>query len=228
MRQYLFFLIPDEQLYDACQAAASLGYYPQSGESRISSLSDFSSSCVRFNIDHLSMYTFGQDRFQWLVLLPLSWPELHLNDLELQEAQYSWLPGHAWYIWTVPLAEACTAWVRIICAETRTSSLRERLITDLINLLSYNLYSSSREEGYWQILDNDVPLSESELLEVESAVATINSWEMRDGEEWIKENLIKIVSCTMVANQLPWKEVSESEIPTTRPVLPSYHPYMYF
>ncbi|UKZ66484.1 uncharacterized protein TrAtP1_007657 [Trichoderma atroviride] len=208
MSQSLFFLVPDEQLYDACQVAASLGYYPESPESLKKAYpSEFSGLGVRYNIDPKTKKT--HDRFDRLVFLPLSWPGLDLHDLELKAIQYSWLRDDPWNIWTVPLAAACTAWVRLICAEKRTSSLRERLSSDFVNLIAYNFYDTSYEGDYEELLGDDVPLSESELLEIENAVITINSWEMRDGEEWIRENLLKIVSCTMIETQLPWKDGSK-------------------
>lgn len=212
MHQSLFFLVPDEQLYDACQVAASLEYYPDIPEPlRIAYPSDFSGLCVMYNIEPKRRNTYGHDRFERLVLLPLSCPGLHLNDLELQEMRYSRLPGHTWNIWRVPLAAACTAWVRIICAETRTSSFRERLFTDLINLIAYNFYHASCGGGYEYmfLFWNKVPWSKVQPYEIENAVTTIKTWEMRDGEEWIRENLIKIASCTMVGNQLPWKDDSK-------------------
>jgi hypothetical protein len=52
-------------------------------------------------------------------------------------------------------------------------------------------------------------LSESELLEIENAVAKMKTWEMRDGEEWIRESLIKLVSGTMTEDQLPWIDHSQ-------------------
>lgn len=207
MHQNLFFLVPDEQIYDACQVAASLEYYPDiPAPLRIAYPSEFSGSCVLYNIEPKRSNNYGHDRFDRLVLLPLSCPGLHLNDLELKELRYPRLPGHTWNIWAVPLAAACTALVRIICAETRPSRFRRRLFKDLVNLIAYNFYGTSCGGTYKEMFWNDLPWSKSQLEEIENAVTTIKSWEMRDGEEWIRENLIKIVSCTMIGNQLPWKD----------------------
>ena len=207
--QDIFFLIPDQQLPRACQIAASLGYYPESTESlRFAYSSEFSGLAVRYNIDDATKKSLGHDRFRRLVFLPLSWSALSFHDLEPAEMKYSGMPDHTYSIWTVPLAPACTAIVRLICAETRRSPLRERLEVDLANLLLYNFYDTSYEGDYEEIIGNEVPLSESELLEIENAVARIKSWEMRDGEEWIRENLIKLVSGTIDEGQLPWKDHS--------------------
>ncbi|KAL7786375.1 hypothetical protein V8C37DRAFT_392132 [Trichoderma ceciliae] len=210
MHQSLFFLVRDQQLLRASQIAASLGYYPESTESlSVAYPSEFPGLGVRYNIDDATKKSLGHDCFRRLVLLPMSWSGLNFHDLEPIEIQYSGMPGHTYSIWTVPLAAACTAMVRLICAETRTSSLRQRLKADLANLLAYNFCDTSYEGDYEEIIGNEVPLSESELLEIENAVAKIKSWEMRDGEEWIRENLIKLVSCTMTEDQLPWKDHSQ-------------------
>jgi hypothetical protein len=209
MSQSLFFLVPDEQLYDACQIVASLGYYPESAESlKVVYPSEFSGLGVRYNIDSRPKDR-GHDRYQRLVFLPLSWPGLSLHDLERIESRYPWMPGHTYNHWTVPLAVACTTWVRLICAETRRSSLRQQFSANLVNLIAYNFCDTSYEGDYEEILTDDVPLSESELLEIEKAVAEIKTWKMRDGEEWIRESLIKIVSCEMIETQLPWKDDTE-------------------
>ncbi|KAL7917203.1 hypothetical protein ACQKWADRAFT_307351 [Trichoderma austrokoningii] len=206
----LFFLVPDQHLHNACQIAASLGYYPESTDSlRVAYASEFPGLGVRYNIDDATEKSLGHDCFRRLVLLPLSWSGLNFHDLERIEIQYSGMPDHTYNIWTVPLAAACTAMVRLICAETRASSLRQQLQADLVNLLAYNFCDTSYEGDYEEILGNEVPLSESELLEIENAVAKIKFWEMRDGEEWIREDLIKLVSGTMTEDQLPWKDHSK-------------------
>lgn len=208
--QSLFYLVPDQHLHHACQIAASLGYFPETTESlRVAYASEFPGLGVRYNIDDETKKSFGHDLFRRLVLLPLSWSGLNLHDLEPIEIRYSGMPDHTFNIWTVPLAAACTAMVRLACAETRASSLRLHLQADLINLLAYNFCDTSYEGDYEEILGNDVPLSESELLEIENAVAKIKSWEIRDGEEWIRENLIKLVSASMTVDQLPWKDDSK-------------------
>ncbi|KAL6871875.1 hypothetical protein J3F83DRAFT_772574 [Trichoderma novae-zelandiae] len=201
----LFYLVPDQQLVDACQVTASLGYYPETTESlRFAYPSEFSGLGVRYNIDDAAAKSLGHICPRRLVFLPLSWTGLDLHDLEPTEIRYSGMPDHTYNIWTVPIAAACSAMVRVICAETRTSPLRRQLEAHLVNLLVYHLFDNSYEGDYEEIIGNEVPLSESELLEIENAVAKIKSWEMRDGEEWIRENLIKIVSGTQ--GQLPWKD----------------------
>ncbi|KAL7818455.1 hypothetical protein V8C26DRAFT_43074 [Trichoderma gracile] len=203
----LFYLVPDQQLPDACQVAASLGYYPETTESlRLGYPSEYSGLGVRYNIDDETKKTLGHETFRRLVFLPLSWSGLDFHELELIEIRYSSMPGHTFKIWTVPLAAACTALVRLICAEPRSSSLRDGLQAHLANLLAYNFFDTSYEGDYEEVIGNEVPLSESELVEIDNAVAKIKSWEMRDGEEWIRENLIKLVSCAMTGDQLPWKD----------------------
>ncbi|UKZ75825.1 hypothetical protein TrVFT333_003519 [Trichoderma virens FT-333] len=206
----LFFLVPDQQLHHAGQIAASLGYYPESTESlRVAYGCEIPGLGMRYNIDDATKKSLGHDCFRRLVLLPLSWSGLNFHELKPAELQYSGKSDHTYNIWTVPLAAACTAIVRLICDEARTSSLRRRLKADLANLLGYNFYDTSYEGDYEEIIGNEVPLSESELLEIENAVTEIKSWEMRDGEEWIRENLLKLVSGTMTEDQLPWKDHSK-------------------
>ncbi|KAL7942467.1 hypothetical protein V8C42DRAFT_332516 [Trichoderma barbatum] len=146
MHQSLFFLVPDQHLHHACQIAASLGYYPESIESlSVAYPSEFPGLGVRCNIDDETK-SLGHDCFWRLALLPLSWSGLNFHDLEPAEMQYSGMPDHTYNIWTVSLAAACTAMVRLICAETRTSSLRQRLKADSANLLAYNFCDTSYEE----------------------------------------------------------------------------------
>lgn len=210
MHQSLFFLVPDQHLHHASEIAASMGYYPESTESlRVAYPSEFPGLGVRYNIDDATKESLGHDYFRRLVLLPLSWSGLNFHDLELAEIRYTGMPDHTYNIWTVPLAAVCTAMVRLICAEPRASSLRQELHAHLINLLVYNFCDTNYEGDYEEILGNEVPLSESELLEIENAVTKIKSWEMRDGEEWIKGNLIKLISCTLPGCELPWKDHSK-------------------
>lgn len=188
-------MVPDQQLSATCEIAASLGIRPESPESmRFAYSSEFSGLGVRYNIDDATYESKGHDRWKRLVILPLSWSGLSLHDLEPATIQGSASSKRVYCIWTVPLAVACTAMVRIICAESRTSSLRWSLKDDLFALLSYNLYDTSYEGDYEEVEGNEIPLSESEFLEHETAGARIKTWEMRNGEEWIRENLIKFVS----------------------------------
>ncbi|KAL7928857.1 hypothetical protein V8C35DRAFT_220483 [Trichoderma chlorosporum] len=207
----LFFLLPDQDLQRACQIAVSLGYYPETTESlRVAYPSEIPGLGVRYNIDDQTKESLGHDCFRRLVLLPLSWSGLNLDHLEPAEIRYSGLPDHTYNIWTVPLAAACTAMVRLICAEPRASHFRRRLKADLVNLIAYSFCDTSYEGDYEEILGSEVPLQKSEILEIENAVAKIKSWDMRDGEEWIREALIKLVSGTMTGDQLPWKDDSKA------------------
>ncbi|KAH6605059.1 hypothetical protein Trco_006766 [Trichoderma cornu-damae] len=191
----------------ATRIAASLGYYPESTESLpVAYASESPGLGVRYNIDDETKKSLGHDCFRRLVLLPLSWSGLNFHDLEPIEIRYSGMPGHTYNIWTVPLAATCTAMVRLICAETRKSFLRHQLRADLATLIVFNFCDTSYEGDYEEMIGNEVPLSESELLEIENAVARIESWEMRDGEEWIRESLIKLASGTMTENELPSKD----------------------
>ena len=172
--QSLFYLVPDQQLYDACQVAASLGYYPESTESlRIGYPSEYSGLGVRYRIDGATRQSLGHDTFRRLVFLPLSWSGLDLYDLKRIEIRYAGMPDHTFAIWTVPLAAACTVMVRVICAENRSSRLRRKLQAHLSNFLAYSFFDTSCEGEFEVILGNEVPLSESELLEIANAVAGI-------------------------------------------------------
>ncbi|TFB00797.1 hypothetical protein CCMA1212_007238 [Trichoderma ghanense] len=130
-----------------------------------------------------------------------------LHDLELIEMRYSAMPGHIFTIWTVFLAAARTAMVRLICAEARFEFSKDSRLTWPI-LLSTMFLDTSYEGDDEEVIGNEVPLSESELLEIRSAVAKIKSWNMRGGEEWIRENFMNLVSCAMTEDQSPWKDES--------------------
>lgn len=122
MYQSLFYLIPDQQLPHAYQITASLEYYPESTKSPcIAYPSEIPGLGVRHNIDDATKESPGHDCFRRLVLLPLFWSGLNLHDLEPTEVRYSGMPDDTYNIWTVPLAAACTAMVRLICAERQTS-----------------------------------------------------------------------------------------------------------
>ncbi|KAL6877998.1 hypothetical protein HDV57DRAFT_119928 [Trichoderma longibrachiatum] len=79
----LFYLVPDQQLPDACQIAASLGYYPETTESlRFAYPSEHSGLGVRYKIDDETKKILGHETFRRLVFLPLSWSGLDFHNLE--------------------------------------------------------------------------------------------------------------------------------------------------
>ena len=45
-----------------------------------------------------------------------------------------------------------------------------------------------------EIIPNEVPLSEEEVAEIDAAVLVMESWPMKEGEEWIRELLVQIVA----------------------------------
>jgi hypothetical protein len=71
-------------------------------------------------------------------------------------------------------------------------------------LIGYGLFDMSYEGDYMEFPANEEPLSDQEILEIESAVAEMNKWAFRSDEEWIREILIQIVTGKKSYDDLPF------------------------
>ncbi|KAK0718170.1 hypothetical protein B0T26DRAFT_741222 [Lasiosphaeria miniovina] len=165
-----FFLIPDAQLRKVQDLADELGFSP-AHEDVLPSVypCELSGLAVRYLIDDAT-YNEGP-------------PRRRLDGLHPS------LPPSAR---TVPLPAACAAFARIAAREKRASPVRSGVIQQLSSVVAYSLFDMSYEGDYMEILSNDQPLSEAEMLEIEHAVKEIRSWTFRKDEEWIKDMLIDI------------------------------------
>ncbi|KAI2633789.1 hypothetical protein GGS26DRAFT_554763 [Hypomontagnella submonticulosa] len=193
----LVFLVPDEQLRIVEQLAADIGYhaadrkilppkYPseESNQGLRYIIQDPGKSCSR------------------VVLLPLSWTGISPNEVVSLSAAQNKLPCS---VYTVSVSVACTAFVRIASREKRGSKLRMEAICALCGVITYHFFDTSYEGDYYEIPPEDQPLSEKEVLEMTNAVNSLKEWEMREGEEWIRSELIKAMTGATSYDDLPCK-----------------------
>ena len=94
----------------------------------------------------------------------------------------------------------------MIARERRGSQLRFHLISDLCNLIAYNLFDMSYEGDYMEFLPDDQPLTEKEISEMIKATSEIRGWILRKDDEWIKDALVKIISGESRYEDLPCSE----------------------
>lgn len=64
----------------------------------------------------------------------------------------------------------------------------------------------SYEGDYMEIIPNDVPLSDTEVAEIDDTESKMKKWAMRKDEEWIRDMLIQIVTGKKTYDDLPWHE----------------------
>ena len=88
--------------------------------------------------------------------------------------------------------------------EHRGSFLRQKLISDLSNVLAYGLFDMSYEGDYMEFKDDDEPETEAEKLERERAVDEIRRWSWRDDEIWIGDALVAMVAGKARYQDLPY------------------------
>lgn len=190
----------------ACDIAAAEEFHPADEESlRPAYASEFSGVGVLYIIDDTTVPNPSNTTWRRLVFLPMSWPGITLDELEPVHMPSLLRSRPPWTIWTVPFSTACMAYIRLVSRETRHSPLRLRGITDPAMLIGYSFYDVSHEGDYGEIVPNEVPLSAKEILEIGNAVREVKSWEMKDGEEWMREHLVGIVSAKSSYHDLPWK-----------------------
>lgn len=88
--------------------------------------------------------------------------------------------------------------------EHRDSFLRQKLISDLWNVLGYGLFDMSYEGDYMEFKADDEPETEAEKLERERAVDEIRRWSWRDDEIWIGDALVAMVAGKARYQDLPY------------------------
>jgi hypothetical protein len=88
--------------------------------------------------------------------------------------------------------------------EHQGSFLREKLISDLWNVLAYGLFDMSYEGDYMEFKADDEPETEAEKLERERAVDEIRRWSWRDDEIWIRDALVAMVAGNARHQDLPY------------------------
>lgn len=135
-----------------------------------------------------------------LVLLPLSWTGISRGDAILvPEAEFP-CP-----VYTVPIDAACAALIRIACREPRASTLRRNVLQELCSLVAYRYFDMSYEGEYMELLPDEVPRSEKEVKEMDSAAQAIKGWGFKDDEMWMRDALVQIVKGEASYDGLPWE-----------------------
>ncbi|KAI1418582.1 hypothetical protein F5Y13DRAFT_3001 [Hypoxylon sp. FL1857] len=196
----LVFLVPDEQLPIVEKLAAEIGFHAAGREILPPKYpSEESNQSLRYIIQNPSNICSRASR---VVLLPLSWTGVSPNDvIRLSDAENS-LPCS---VYTMPVSVACTALVRIASREKRGSKLRMEVIGALCSIMAYHFFDMSYEGDYYEIPPDDQELSEKEVLEMSNAVNNLKEWEMKEGEEWIRDELIKAMTGATSYDDLPCK-----------------------
>ncbi|KAI0842808.1 hypothetical protein F5Y06DRAFT_291804 [Hypoxylon sp. FL0890] len=193
----LFFLVPDDQLHTVEKLAADFGYHAADRESlRPKYPSEECNRSLRYVIPDSDK---GKSRYNInplhrVVLVPLSWTGISRDEAVLLDASAYNLPCT---IYTVPVSVACTAFVRILSHEKRRGTLRMNILDSLCGVIAYHYFDMSQEGDYLEIPPDDQPWSEKEVLEMNNAVNSLKGWEMKEGEEWIRSDLIKAMTGAM-------------------------------
>ena len=184
-------MVPDKQLSKACQIATDNKLQPISSDQYLPSYaSDFAKIGFYFLLNDYDPHDYLSCR---LILLPLSWTGLNLNELYPIPETHS-TPQSPYNILTLSRATACATFVRMAAREHQGSSLRRILISDLTKVLIYGLFDMSYEGDYMEFKANDEPETKAEQLERERAVDEIKRWGWRDDECWIGNALVAIVA----------------------------------
>jgi len=185
----LFFLIPDGQLELACTMARGAELLPVD-EFALQPvfLSEYSSQAARFTSEDTILNPKHGMRSPRLVLVPMSYTGLTMEDV-VPISDRSTLANY-----TVPLPAACAALIRLVIKERQSACLREGYLDQLAGVIGYSLFNMNYEGDYLDIPGNDVPLSSEEIVEIDNAVRQIRGWEFRQGEEWMRDLLVCIIS----------------------------------
>ncbi|KAF4124184.1 hypothetical protein GMORB2_5900 [Geosmithia morbida] len=195
-----FFLVPDDQLPKVISIAADQELHPADESTlAVGFASEFSGRAVRYIIDDTEACTtaisaLAPRSWRRLLFIPMSWPEIALSELEPATMVDPLRSGPDLNIWIVPLPVVCASYARLAVRERRGTTPRQTLICDLISLVVETFFDTSYEGDYEEMIPDTVPFTEAEIHEMENAAREIQSWEMRFGEEWIKEQLVNIVT----------------------------------
>jgi len=152
-----------------------------------------SGSTIRYHVvDHTAALGYGSVPECRLAFLPLSWTGITLDDVVPILEDDGLSPPLPPSTLTVPLPAACAALARIAARQGCSQNLRMIVLEQLSGIVTYSLFDMSYEGNYMDIPPNSQPLSDAEVLEIEQAVAVVQGWKMREGEEWIKDTLVDI------------------------------------
>ena len=194
-------MVPDKQLSKACQIATDNKLQPISSDQYLPSYaSDFAKIGFYFLLNDYDPHDYLSCR---LILLPLSWTGLNLNELYPIPKTNS-TPQSPCNVLTLSRATACATFVRMAAREHRGSNLRRIFILDLAKVLTYGLFDMSYEGDYMEFKANDEPETKAEQLERERAVDEIKRWSWRDDECWIGDVLVAIVAGQAKYEDLPY------------------------
>ena len=194
-------MVPDKQLSKACQIATDNKLQPISRDQYLPSYaSDFAKIGFYFLLNDYDPHNYLSCR---LILLPLSWTGLNLNELYPIPKIHS-APQLPCNILTLSRATACATFVRMAAREHQGSNLRRILILDLAKVLIYGLFDMTYEGDYMEFKANDEPETKAEQLERERAVEEIKRWSWRDDECWIGDVLVAIVAGQAKYEDLPY------------------------
>lgn len=80
------------------------------------------------------------------------------------------------------------------------------IIGHLCSVIAYHYFDTSYEGDYLELPPDDQPWSEKEVREMENAVRALRGWEMKEGEEWIRSELIRAMTGVISYDDLPFKK----------------------
>lgn len=61
------------------------------------------------------------------------------------------------------------------------------------------------EGDYMELLTDDVPRTEKELMEMDNAVKAIKGWAFKDDEVWMRDTLVRILRGEAPYESFPWE-----------------------
>jgi hypothetical protein len=134
----------------------------------------------------------------------MSWTGINSDELYPIPQSRGTPPSPCNNVLTVSRATVCATFVRMAAREHRGSFLRQKLISDLSNVLAYGLFDMSYEGDYMEFKADDEPETEAEKLERERAVDEIRRWGWRDDEIWIGDALVAMVAGKARYQDLPY------------------------
>ncbi|SPJ79393.1 uncharacterized protein FTOL_07784 [Fusarium torulosum] len=183
------FLVPDDQIQDACNIAISNGLL-DSDRPR-SYISEHTNKCFRF--------AFGTSKYR-LILLPLSWTGI--KNEELVTVENTNLPCS---IWTIPIPAFCAAYLRILMQEGPESRIQFIATADLSGVIAYSMFDMSYEGSYMPAPGDDdyEEDEEKDALELEKAIETIKKWNFTEDTEWARDIMLQLVSGRLQYESLP-------------------------
>lgn len=143
----------------------------------------------------------------WLILVPLSWTGISVEDTEplpADDLPFQIKLSRPLRIRTVPLHITCAAFVRILSAEPKDWPGRWRILSDLTAIIGYNFFDMTYEGHYAEY----EKVTEKDVEEMQAAVSAINSWEYPARDYWIKDAILKAMTGEIGYPELPSREIA--------------------